>query len=109
MKRRRFVVTPETRQDLIEIWDYVAEESSKRADEVLARLYDSFMELAQSPGMGHYREDLADRRHRFWTVHPYVVAYRWQTTPLQIVVVVHGARHLKAFFEERIESGEGEA
>jgi toxin ParE1/3/4 len=109
MKRRRFVVTPEARQDLIGIWDYVAEESTKRADEALARLYDSFIELAQSPGIGHYREDLADRRHRFWTVHPYIIAYRWQTTPLQIIVVVHGARDLKAFFDQRTESAEGES
>jgi len=104
MRRRRFVLTPEARQALIEIWDHIAEGSVSRADHVLARLYDAFLRLARSPAMGHYREDLADARHRFWTVYPYVVAYRCHTTPLQIVAVVHGARELKAFFEHRTEN-----
>ena len=26
--------------------------------------------------MGHHREDLADSRHRFWTIYSYVIAYR---------------------------------
>ncbi len=101
MSRRRFIVTPQAREDLIEIWEYIAQDNVTRADRVLAGLHDSFLQLARSPGMGHYRKDLADLRHRFWTVHPFVIAYRWQTVPLQIVAVVHGARELRAFFWER--------
>ena len=53
------------------------------------------------PGMGHYREDLLDRRHRFWSVWSYLIAYRWQATPIQIIAVVHGARYLDLFFGRR--------
>src|SRR5579862_6644834 len=81
MSRRRFVLTPEARADLVEIWDYIAEDSIDNADQVLARLDDAFTRLAQTPGMGHHREDLADLRHRFWTVYSYVVAYRSETAP----------------------------
>ena len=52
--------------------------------------------------MGHHREDLADARHRFWTVYSYVIAYRDQTRPLVIIAIVHGARQLETFFQDRI-------
>ena len=102
-RHRRFVLTPEARADLIGIWHHIAEDSIDGADQVLARLHDAFTRLAQTPGMGHHREDLADSRHRFWTVYSYVVAYRWETKPLQIIAVVHGARQLEAFFQQRIQ------
>jgi hypothetical protein len=41
--------------------------------------------------MGHRRGDLADARHRFWTVYSYVIAYRDQTRPLEITATVQGA------------------
>lgn len=51
-------------------------------------------------------KDLADARFRFWTVYSYVIAYSWETTPLRILAVVHGARQLEAFFERRIHKEE---
>jgi plasmid stabilization system protein ParE len=39
----------------------------------------------------------------FWTVYAYVIAYRSETIPIQIVAVVHGARQLEAFFQQRIQ------
>ena len=68
----------------------------------MARLYEAFARLSQTPGIGHGREDFADSRCRFWTVYSYVIAYRWDTTPLQIIAVAHGARQLQAFFQQRI-------
>ena len=102
MNRAPFVLTPQARADLLEIWNYIAEDSIESADRVLARLYDAFTRLVQTPGLGHHREDLADPRHRFWTVFSYVIAYRDNTKPLEIIAVVHGARQLEAFFQHRI-------
>jgi len=98
----RFVLTPAAREDVLQIWNYIAEDSVDNADLVLARLYNSFSRLAQNPGIGHHREDLADARHRFWNVYSYIVVYRWDTSPVQIIAVVHGARDLEAFFQRRI-------
>lgn len=102
MSRPRFVLTPQARADLVEIWNYIAEDNPENADRVLERLYGAFTRLAQTPGMGHHREDLADTRHRFWTIYSYVIAYREQSRPLEIVAIVHGARRLEAFFQRRI-------
>jgi plasmid stabilization system protein ParE len=60
--------------------------------------------LAQAPGMGHYHEELLDRRHRFWNFYSYVVCYAWQKKPIQIIAVVHGARDLAAFLGTRAAS-----
>ena len=57
--------------------------------------------LAQAPGIGHYHEELLDRRYRFWNFYSYVVCYVWQEKPIQIVAVIQGARDLTAFLATR--------
>jgi antitoxin ParD1/3/4/toxin ParE1/3/4 len=56
--------------------------------------------LARTPGIGHFREDLADRRQRFFLVYSYLIVYRPETKPLHIVRVVHGARDVQALLED---------
>lgn len=97
MSRPRFVLTAEARADLVEIWNHVAEDSFDRADQVV----DTFARLAQSPGIGHHRRGVADARYRFWTVYSYVIVYRGEN-PLEIVAIVHGARQLETFLQNRI-------
>jgi plasmid stabilization system protein ParE len=87
----------------LEIWNHIAEDSFDNADRVIARLFDEFVRLAQAPGIGQHRLDLADKDYRFWVVSPYVIAYLWYSQPLAIAAVVHGARHLSSFFETRID------
>ncbi|HEY7118340.1 MAG TPA: type II toxin-antitoxin system RelE/ParE family toxin [Tepidisphaeraceae bacterium] len=88
--------TAQARLDLLNIWNYIAERNFDAADKVRDELYDAFGRLADMPGLGHTREDLADKRHRFWSVPPDVIMYRPETRPLQIVMIVHGARDLRA-------------
>jgi antitoxin ParD1/3/4/toxin ParE1/3/4 len=54
--------------------------------------------LATTPGMGHVREDLVDRRHRCWPVYSHLVNYRPDTLPLQIIRVVSGYRDIPCLF-----------
>ncbi len=99
---RSFVFTPEAEADALAIWEYIADDDSeKAADRVIARIYDECQKLGEMPGMGHYRESLLDRRHKFWSVWSYLIVYRWQAVPIQVIAVVHGARDLDAFFADR--------
>lgn len=99
---RGFVLTPLAEADLIAIWDYIAEDESEAiANRRLAMIYDACERLVAMPGMGHHRENLLSTDYRFWSAGSYVIAYRWQTTPLQVIAVVHGARELTAFFGRR--------
>lgn len=93
-----FRLTPQAESDLFSIWDYVAESSVVNADRVRDQIFEAFDRLAEMPGLGHCREDLADRQYRFWPVHSYLVVYREEPKPLQIITIIHGARDLKVFF-----------
>jgi toxin ParE1/3/4 len=92
----RFVLTPAASADLLEIVDFLREESPDAARRVLRKLRDSMGKLARTPGMGHLREDLADEPLKFWPVYSYLIIYRPDTRPLQIVRVLHGARDVRA-------------
>ena len=63
--RKPFVLTPRADQDIGDIWDYIAADNIDAADRVLGALEKAMYRLAKTPGVGHLREDLADRRHRF--------------------------------------------
>jgi toxin ParE1/3/4 len=52
--------------------------------------------LAKNPGIGHTREELADRRHRFFLVYSYLIVYRFETQPLQVIRVLHAARDVQS-------------
>jgi plasmid stabilization system protein ParE len=55
--------------------------------------------LAELPGLGHLRDDLADETLRVWTVHSYLRIYRPDPVPLQVVRVLGGYRDIAALFE----------
>jgi len=59
---------------------------SKAAGRVVEALETAMFKLANNPGLGHWREELADRRHRFFLVYSYLIVYRHETKALQIVV-----------------------
>lgn len=97
-----FALTPEAEADALAIWEHLADDESESvADRVLARLYDECEKLGDAPGMGHFREDLLDQRYKFWSVWSYLIAYRWEARPIEVVAFVHGARDLDAFFGRR--------
>lgn len=46
------------------------------------------------PGIGHFRDDIADRSLKFSRVFDYLVAYRHESSPVAIIRIIHGARDL---------------
>jgi antitoxin ParD1/3/4 len=96
---KRFVLTRLARHDLEEIWEYVAKDSIKAATRVLNHLEASIRVLANNPGIGHVRQDLADRRHRFFPAGSYLIVYRYQTKPLQIIRTLHAARDVQKLLD----------
>jgi plasmid stabilization system protein ParE len=99
--KRRFVLTPEASADLREILLDIAEESPEAAERLRVGFLKSFEALAQTPGMGHYHEELMDQRYRFKNLFSYVICYVWEQRPIRILAVVHGARDLAVFFGSR--------
>ena len=92
---RAFEVTEAARADLFEIWDYIRADNIDAADRVIDRLHDAFVKLGRNPMLGHLREDLADREHRFFLVYSYLIVYLAVNKPIQIVRVLHAARNVQ--------------
>ena len=88
---KRFVLSPAATADVEQIEAFLDEHAPHATEAVLSRVRDAMRRIASTPGIGHLREDLADEPLRFVTVWSYFVVYR-DTSPVEIVRVVHGAR-----------------
>ena len=89
-----FHLSDEARQDLFDIWKYIALDNLDAANKVREDFYEAIHLLVANPGIGHIREDLADTSLRFWRVHSYLIAYRPDTNPLEIVRILSGYRDM---------------
>ena len=90
----RFIFTEEAEIQLLEILDYLADESESAAVRVRDAICDAVKKIAENPGIGHTREDLTDRALKFWSVYSYLVVYDPESRPLTVVAVLHGARDI---------------
>jgi plasmid stabilization system protein ParE len=99
----RYVLTLEAQKDLRQIRDYLTMEAGFRvARHVIASMVEAFRRLAQTPGQGHFREDLTSRKElRFWTVFSYLIVYRIDERPLTVIAVIHGKRDVEKTLETR--------
>ena len=90
----RYVISPAGRQDLIDIWTEIAKDSPPAAERLLDRFEAAFTRLAEFPQIGRFRPDLVDLPVRFWTVGNYMIIYRAEGSPIEIVRVVSGYRNV---------------
>ena len=89
----RVDVTPAGRQDLYEIWEYVAQHDPTAANDVVRKINSSLGVLAQFPDVGTDRSEFGDglRGH---VIKPYIVYYRRTADGIEVVRVLHGARKI---------------
>jgi plasmid stabilization system protein ParE len=99
----QFRLTPRALEDLDQIWGYIAEDNEDAANRVESAILSACASLARHPMLGSKRSEITALPVRFWSVSRFpnfVVVYRPDTKPLQVVAVLHGKRNLKAIFEE---------
>ena len=92
----RYLLTKPALADLEGILGSIADDRPSAAERVGARFATTFEALAKNPRMGHVREDLTDRPVRFWPLYSYLVVYRADATPIQILRVLSGYRDVAA-------------
>lgn len=63
-----FRLSPQAFRDIDEIWEFIAEDNLDAADRIRDEIFAACEKLAEMPGMGHLRDDLADEPLRFWRV-----------------------------------------
>lgn len=90
----KYLLTDAAKADIREIVQYVRQFSPDAAQSVRIRLRAEIRRLAEFPLLGHARSDLATADLRFWSVYSYLIVYRPEARPLQIIRVLHGSRDL---------------
>ncbi|MGB7552997.1 MAG: type II toxin-antitoxin system RelE/ParE family toxin [Candidatus Korobacteraceae bacterium] len=98
----RYVLAPEAAIDLVEIWRYIKRQSSiEIADRVESGIRDKIAFLAGNPGAGHWRRNLTDETVKFFPVYSFLIVYRPETKPLEVICILHGHRDLEQILKDR--------
>jgi plasmid stabilization system protein ParE len=88
----RYLLTDAAKDDIREIVAYLRRQSPAAARQVRREFTSAMRRLADFPQIGHKRADLVDEPIRFWCVYSYLIVYRPETKPLEILRVLHAAR-----------------
>ena len=97
--------TPQARQDLLELADYIARDSLDAAERFLDAAETAFHLLASMPEMGTLCEFRSPEAAgiRFWSIRGFenhLVFYRSLKDGIDVVRVIHGARDIQAIFTD---------
>ncbi len=97
----QYRLSHEAEFDLVSIQEYVAADNPEAEARLIHRLFEAFNTLGTMPGIGHSRSDLTPLPVPFWPVGLYFVVYRTENEQVEIAAIVHGARDIPAFLDER--------
>jgi toxin ParE1/3/4 len=99
----RYLLAPEAATDLVQIWRYIKKQSSiEMADRVESVILDRIRFLVENPGAEHWRRNLTDQPVKFFPVDSYLIVYRPETKPLQILSILHGRRDVEQILRGRL-------
>ncbi len=95
-----YVLSPEAKRDIDEIWYYIAQDSSLAADGLIDELHHVFSLLAANSQMGRSRLDIGIRVRQLPHKN-YNVFYVPTAGGVEIYRVLHGARDLIQIFSDQ--------
>ena len=85
------------RNDLRDIWLYIARDNSTAADRLLDRIDKVVSMLGENPDLGERQDHLKVGLRRFVVLH-YLIFYEEIEGGIQIVRILHGARDIDDLF-----------
>jgi toxin ParE1/3/4 len=91
-------ISPRASSDLTEISSYISDDSVTNADAFIDKRFETIQLLANQPGSGRRREELAHGILSF-PFGRYIIFYRVSQDAIEIVRVLHGARDIHTIFE----------
>ena len=100
-----FQLTPQATEDLDAIWWFIEEDSGQAANQVESEIIATCRRLAKYPFIGHKRRDITPLPVLFWTLpkYPnYIIVYRPESKPLQVIAILHGKQDLKEILRDRL-------
>jgi toxin ParE1/3/4 len=91
-------ISSQAEQDLLDIWSYIAEDSTRAADRFWDHLHSTFQMLARNPHMGMPRNEFFSGLRSF-AVGEYLIFYLPSGSGIALVRVLSGYRDLHSLFE----------
>ena len=95
--QRRLVLAQQAKDDLVEIWLYIASDSPIIADKFIDHMHEQCRKLCSHPEMGPKRDELIPGI-RSLRVKRYLVFYRVANKAIEIARIVSGYRDIEALF-----------
>ena len=89
-----YLLSPQAREDLLEIWQYIAIDNISAADQLYERFYQEFKRLGEYPELGMERSDLTKAPVRFWVTDGYLTVYRVRKSQVEIIRVLSSYRDI---------------
>jgi toxin ParE1/3/4 len=89
----RAIVSDLAFEDMIEIWEYIADDSERAADRTIDEISAAIVKLSEDPGLGVVRSDLGVTLRSF-PVKTYLVFYRETDEGIEVARVLSGYRDL---------------
>ncbi len=89
-----YILSPSGRNDLDDIWLFIAKNNPSVADRVEGELIAAMRMLGDYPLSGHLREDLTSQKVRFWSVYSFMIIYDPQASPVHILRVISSYRDI---------------
>ncbi len=90
-------LTRRARQDVANIWKYIADDNERAADSFVDLLTRQFALLADNPYAGRRRDDLRPG-YRSFPVREYLIFYRIAEPGVRILRILHGHRDIASLF-----------
>lgn len=90
---RRILRTRRARQDILEIWDFIAEDDPDAADAMLDAIGARCRELAKHPQMGPARDDIRPGL-RYSVLGSYLILYEALDDGIKVVRLIQGRRDI---------------
>jgi len=85
------ILTERAKNDIYDIWLYIANESMRAADDVMERLLKRTDDIADTPGQGRERPEFGPGIHGVVEAR-YLILYRIRTDGVYVMRFIHGAR-----------------
>lgn len=99
-------LTPQAKQDLSEIWTYIADYDEDLATKFLEQIHDKCLNLAAFPQMGRARHELLINLRSF-AIKNYIIFYLPTEDGVEILRVLRGARDIEKLFQDVIDAAKG--
>jgi len=98
-----YKLTPHALRDMDDAVSYRSECNMQAGETLAVSFLDSFHMLARFPSAGRKRPEFTAHDLRFWAVDQYFVVYMPDTSPLQMVAVLHTSRDVQHLLSGRFE------